>query len=233
MSLSTAAEKIISDNPNISRRDLAELLDTTEWQARRVKEKILSRPPPGLSIAYFDLETTDLVGDFGQLLCGSIWSYPSGEMITYRIDEIEDKEDFSDDRVLAIKIRDKLEEHDFLVGYFSKGFDIPFLQARLADHGERLLSSPFHFDCIWHFKGWRGLKLRSSSMKVVAQFLDLERKQDVDVEVWKKCLTRAAGGNFSNMDIIVDRCESDVRITADIARWCWDHGHPKTFQRYP
>jgi hypothetical protein len=35
------------------------------------------------------------------------------------------------------------------------------------------------------------------------------------------------------MDIICDRCESDVRITADIAMWVLDNKCPKSLQMYP
>ncbi len=232
--LRAATKEIVEKFPDIGRRELGLRLGVSEDTARHLKTEVQAHIfPPGMTTAYFDLETTDLVGDFGQLLCGSIWSYPSGEMTTYRIDEIKNKDDFSDDCVLAELIRNKLEEHHMIVGYFSKGFDVPFLNTRLADNGCRMLKSQFHFDPIWHFKGWRGLKLRSSKMKVVANFLGLEAKQDVDIDVWKRCLIQAAAGNSEKMDTLVERCESDVRITAQIAKWAWDHGYPKTIQRYP
>ena len=229
-----AAKEIVEEFPDIGRRELGYRLGVSEDTARHLKSEVQARIfPPGLTIGYFDLETTDLVGDFGQLLCGSIWSYPAGKMTTYRIDEIEDKIDFSDDRVLSSMIRDELEKHHMIVGYFSKGFDVPFLNTRLADNGLRLLKKQFHFDPIWHFKGWRGLKLRSSKMKVVANFLGLEQKQDVDIDIWKRCLIQAAAGNSEKLDILVERCESDVRITAQIAQWAWDNDFPSSLQRYP
>jgi len=242
--LRKAAKEIVEEFPDIGRRELGYRLGVSEDTARHLKDEaadeiLVENPPepenaPSISVAYFDLETTDLSGCFGQLLCGSVWSSkPGTKMVTHRIDEMEDKKDFTDDRSLALAIRNHLEEHRMSVGYFSKGFDVPFLNARLAEHGDRLLSSEFHFDPIWHFKGFHGLKLRSSRMKVVAEFLKIERKQDVDIDVWKKCLVLAAQGDSEKMDIIVDRCESDVRITAKIAEWCWNNGKPKAFQRYP
>jgi hypothetical protein len=49
---------------------------------------------------------------------------------------------------------------------------------------------------------------------VAAEFFKIkDRKMNVDVEVW---IEAALGGNKKAMDILVDRCESDVLITKEV-----------------
>jgi len=182
-----------------------------------------------LKIAVFDLETTSLLGDLGRLLCASVLSLPEGEMVTFRQDKIKKKKSFADDREICLQLRDHIETHHMSIGYYSKGYDIPFLNTRLASHGERHLMPMLHLDPIWFFKGWRGLKPRSCKLKVVAEFLDLESKPDVPVEVW----ANAQGGDPEAIDILVDRCEADVRITHEVAMFALRAGLVRNIQRYP
>jgi uncharacterized protein YprB with RNaseH-like and TPR domain len=196
---------------HLTREDLAEVLDVTEYKVRELRRKINSEVV-GPTIAVFDLETTDLKADFGRLLCGSILSYPSMEMVSFRIDECNGGS-VAKDAPLAVAIRDKIEEHHISAGYYSKGFDISFLNTRLMVGGRRKMEPMLHIDPIWFYRGWRGASFRSSKMKVVAKVLGLEEtKQDVPDEVW----ITARHGDKRSLDILVDRCESDVRITMDI-----------------
>lgn len=170
-----------------------------------------------MKIAVFDLETWDLTPTFGPILCGSVLTLPDGEMVTFRQDDyLRDGYATSmiDDAQLCVDLREHLEEHHMTIGYFSKGFDLSHLRSRLAKHGERPLKQMLHFDPIWHFKGWRGIKGQSSKMKHMAEFFDLgEKKPDVPPEVW----LLAREGNLDAMNEVVERCEADVRITLELA----------------
>jgi len=186
-----------------------------------------------IRIATWDLETSGLEGDVGRLLCGSILDHQTGEMTSYRNDKLKGakRKNMADDLALAVAIRNKLEHYHITVGWFSKGFDIPFLNTRLVKGGERMLAPHMHLDPIWFCKGWRGIKPRSAKMAVMAEFFNLpERKPGVDVDVW---IDAALGGDSAAMDILVDRCESDVRITAQLAAKILDAGLIKNIQIYP
>ena len=91
------------------------------------------------------------------------------------------------------------------------------------------MKSIFHYDVICGYKGWRGVKLSGSSMKVVARYLGIEQKMEVHPEVW----VAARAGDTDALDIIVDRCESDVRITMDIYMHSLTNGLMKTIGWYP
>lgn len=184
-----------------------------------------------MRIAYWDLETWDLSPQFGPILCASILDSGTGEMTTFRVDDYKRKKksmDMTDDHALCVDVRDHLETFHMTVGWFSKGFDLAHLRTRLVLNGERPLREMLHVDAIWHFKGWRGLKPMSSKMKHVAEFLQLEKKPDVEPAVWMA----AKGGNRKAMNEVAERCEADVRITQAITERAIELGLVKNISQY-
>jgi len=225
------AKRVLETDPVNKRQAIAGHLGITEYKAREILREIENEPVKieGPTWAVFDIETTKLEGHFGRLLCGSVLSYPSMEIKTYRWDDYSP--DPSEDADLAVAIRDAIESHTISCGYFTKGFDIGFLNARLAAGDHRTMRSMPHLDAIWAYRGWRGLKIGSSSMKNVAEFLGLdEQKMDVPKIVWVK----ANSGNVEALDVLIDRCESDVRVTWKIAQHVLDNRLLKNpIQMYP
>ena len=142
-----------------------------------------------MRLAYWDIETSNLKGDVGRLLCASVLS--GRKMVSFRNDDIGSS--MADDASIAVQLRDYLEEFHLTIGWFSKGFDITFLNTRLVKAGFKPIRPHLHLDPIWYCKGWRGLNTRSSKMKVMAEFFDVERKMDVDVDVWIRGLKRPTG----------------------------------------
>lgn len=184
-----------------------------------------------MRVAYFDLECTSLKGDVGRILVGSILL--NGEMTTFRQDEIKRRKRIamSNDGPIAVAIRDHLETAHMVVGWHSKGFDIPFLNTRLVANGERTITPSLHLDPMWQMRGWRGLAPRNSKLSTVAEFFKLgERKQSVDVEEWIKA---QMDWNEEAMDILCERCESDVRLLAEITEHILDAGLVRNIMRYP
>lgn len=230
MSIREKMVEFLLSNGEISKRDLAEMFNTTTHQALEAKKEAKTKRvlDLGPKIAYFDMETTGLRPEFDRILCGSILSYPSGTMTTFRIDETE-HEDFSDDRRLALLIRDCLEQHHIISGWNSKGFDIPFLNTRLSHQGERRLNSHLHIDAMYHYRGWHGVKPRNSKLSTVAEFWRLdERKMEVDGQIWVK----AQGGSREALDVLVERCESDAYLTAKVVAKTFDADMIKNIERY-
>lgn len=111
----------------------------------------------------------------------------------------------------------------------SKGFDISFLNTRLIAHNQEPISRHLHFDPIYGYRGWRGIKPRSSSLRVVAEFIGCESKPSVPAEVW----VDARRGDTEAMDEVVERCEADVRITAKVVEHCLDNKLLKNIKSYP
>lgn len=191
----------------------------------------MSKQPP-FRVAVWDIETHDLSSPFGPLICASVLHLHEDEMTNFRQDEYVRKklaEDMADDAALCVALRDFLNSFNLHITYYGKGFDIPHLNSRLALHGEKRLDPTYHYDAIWAFKGWRGLKFKSGKMKHVAEALGLERKPDVDADVWMS----ARAGRKKAVDEAVARCEADVRITAQIAQYALDNKLLKSIQMYP
>jgi len=159
--------------------------------------------------AFFDLETTNLKANFGRILCASVADM-FGNVRTFRIDEAPWKrERRRDDIALAVGLRDYLEQFDVLVGWYSKMFDIPYLNTRLLIGNERpLRSDMMHFDPIWKAKKGT-LALHSARLDAVAKTFRLEvQKTGLDPEIWND----AADGEREAMDYVVEHCEKDVLV---------------------
>jgi uncharacterized protein YprB with RNaseH-like and TPR domain len=162
-----------------------------------------------MKIAFWDIETTNLKGDIGRVLIGSIYSFPEGKMYTYKTCA----QRVYDDRKVCRQIRDKVAEHDMVVTWYGKGFDWPFLQTRLAQWGMKPMRRMFHLDLRWFMAGWRGLKPRNAKLSTAAEFFNLpERKDDLDVSVWAE----AGAGKPGAINRLAERCESDVRLLYQI-----------------
>lgn len=188
-----------------------------------------------MKLAYWDIETWDLVAPYGPLLCACVLVLEPGKrdrMVTLRQDEYIRKgraKDVLDDRALCVDLRDLLDSMHMHAGWFSKGFDICHLNSRLALAGQRLLQPKLHMDAIWYFKGWRGLKLGSSKMKTVAEELGLERKPDVESHVWMG----ARAGRRKEMNEVAERCAADTRITREITERALSMGLMRNIGVYP
>jgi uncharacterized protein YprB with RNaseH-like and TPR domain len=218
---------------HLTRKDLAEALDITEYRVRELRREIAKEEEAehfkDPFLAVWDLETTGLKGDFGRLLCGSILSYPSGKIKTFRIDHVNGGSP-NKDGPLAVAIRDEIERHWISAGYFSKGFDFSMLNTRLVVAGERKIESHLHIDPIWFYKGWRGLSMRSSSLATVAKVLGFEEtKMDVPDTIWQE----ARYGNQEALDVLQERCESDCKLTLKVIKHALGNRLMKSVQVYP
>lgn len=172
-----------------------------------------------MKICAFDLETTDLKGLFGRILCCSFYpiSHPDlePEPYTFRADEKPYKSrDRIDDSKLCVAIRNELEQYNMVVGWNSKMFDVPFLNARLAKVGERPFKPQFHLDPMYQARGAQ-LRIGSSKLVNVQKFFGLpNEKTEISWEDWQ----RASSGDKEAMDVVVHHCEQDVKVLAE-AYW--------------
>lgn len=194
---------------------IASIVNVTP-DAARLARKRMTDPKDGyigLDMVFFDLETTGLTAIMGRLLVcsfGDSW----GNITTYRVDETNRKSPI-DDRELAVKIRDYIEEHaDILCGWNSKLFDVPFLNARLLRWGERPLHKDIkHIDLMYFARG-QFVKIGSSKLVNVQKFTpETENaKTDVDWDTWQL----AGLGDKDAMKYVIDHCEADILVLRDV-----------------
>ena len=222
------ARRLLTERPDMGRCDLAKELETTDYKARKLLAE-LKNEPIGPKIAYFDIETTGFKPDIHRIICAIILSYPSMTYHVFRQDKIDKKRDFTDDAELCRQIRDCLEDHHIIVGWWSKGFDVPFINTRLVQNGDKKLRNHLHIDPYYYHKGWHGVKPGRASLEAVGDFYGVsERKYKVDKETW----TQVSIGDPNAMEIIVDRCKSDVLLLAQVTQQVFEADLVKNITRY-
>lgn len=171
-----------------------------------------------MRIASWDLETSDLKALMGRVFCCSFHQIVDGKRMqpyTFRIDERRFKgRNAIDDSKLVIAIRDELEKYNCIVGWNSKLFDAPFLNARLAKVGERPLRPQFHLDLMW-YAGGASMRIGSRKLDNVQKFFKLgSEKTPITWENW--ALT--AAGDKASLNDVVHHCEQDVKVLTE-AYW--------------
>jgi uncharacterized protein YprB with RNaseH-like and TPR domain len=214
-------EQLRGDALNQDEEDLLEWSQSEKDDKKRVDKALVAAERPNLGAprvypdiitfepAYFDIETTNLKANFGRILCASVADM-FGNVRTFRIDDPPyQRERRRDDIGVAVALRDYLEEFDFIVGWYSKMFDVPYLNTRLLLGNERPLRQDMkHVDAIWKAKKG-SLALHSARLDALAKTLRLDvQKSVLDPEIWQD----AADGDRDAMDYIVKHCELDVLI---------------------
>jgi uncharacterized protein YprB with RNaseH-like and TPR domain len=214
-------EQLRGDALNQDEEDLLEWTVSEKVEKKRASKALEATEKPNLGApreypdiitfepAYFDIETTNLKANFGRILCASVADM-YGNVKTFRIDEDPWKRDRRrDDIAVAVGLRDYLEQFDFIVGWYSKMFDVPYLNTRLFIGGERPLRSDMkHVDAIWKAKKG-SLALHSARLDALAKTLRLDvQKSGLDPDIWND----AADGEKYAMDYVVEHCELDVLV---------------------
>jgi uncharacterized protein YprB with RNaseH-like and TPR domain len=93
--------------------------------------------------------------------------------------------DFAD-KQLCVAFRDKLEQYDFIIGWSTKRFDVPFLNHRLNVHYERPLNQPNHFDL--QLYAVRKYKTSYRSQEEFCKAFDVPYSGAYDPEIWRKAI---------------------------------------------
>jgi len=204
--------------------DEQELLNYTQSEKedkKRVDKALVAAEKPNLGAtrtfpdvitfepAYFDLETTNLKANFGRILCASVADM-FGNVRTFRIDEAPyARARRRDDIALCVALRDYLEQFDVIMGWYSKMFDVPYLNTRLLIGNERPLRADImHVDAIWKAKKG-SMALNSARLDTLAKTFRLDvQKTGLDPDIWND----AAEGEKEAMDYVVEHCEADVLV---------------------
>lgn len=150
-------------------------------------------------LAFFDIEATGLRGDYNSVLCVSVRPYGKPAR-TFAVSRA------GDDKSVVLAAKDELEKYSVWCGYYSKGFDIPMLNTRLLQAGERAISKRHHLDLYYTLKS-NLLTARRSQGHLLDWLNTPEKKMSVSAEEWNRVLadTKAA------MPKMIARCESDTK----------------------
>ena len=161
-------------------------------------------------VAAFDIETTDLKANVG--FCLSWYMVmTNGKEVGACITRKEIMNGTTDLRVIKEFLK-VLKEVDVLVGYYSTGFDIPFMRTRAEIHGLDFPSfgTVKHFDLYYLIRN--KFSLTRKSLGVACEALGLDKKGHVPVADWNK----ARIGNAAAIAEIYKYNKQDVFITMEL-----------------
>lgn len=152
--------------------------------------------------AIWDIETSDLKPAFGVMLCAGIKEIGKPAKI------LKEGRRGGNDRDLVVALRDELEKYDILIGFYSLGFDLRFLNARLRKHKERPLAKRLHVD-VYRIvkKGWP--RETSCSLAAVCEWLGIQGKTRIHPDQWRLA---SFEGDKKALKYISDHCVADVEI---------------------
>lgn len=158
----------------------------------------------GLSIGYFDIETT----------------FSTQPIVLYaaiadgfgNIQQFHKGEDITNDRDLVASYADALKQYDILVSWNGKLFDQPVLQARLAFHGLPRLDLNMHIDLMYYATG-QFMRMGRKSLQSVSEYFEVSnQKTPLRVRQWDG----AMAGKPEEYAKIVEHCDADVLVLRDV-----------------
>jgi uncharacterized protein YprB with RNaseH-like and TPR domain len=163
---------------------------------------------PGYKIGYFDIETDNLNADYGTLLTWTV-KEKGGSIFTGKITQRELFTGDSDKRVVTELVA-KLKEFSIIVGYYSTGFDLPFIRTRAMIQGIDFppYGQPYHFDLYYTVRNKFALS-RNGLGRAVEVLVQDDSKTHCGYQTW----ARAKYGDPNALDEILEYNMQDVIVT--------------------
>ena len=168
-------------------------------------------PPP--RILFYDIETTDLDADFGNMLAfGYKWFGQKRPKVLSLLDTAPICKscklvDAVSDKNLIKAAHAILSQADMWVTWYGKQFDYKFLNTRIIDANLPPLPPVAHVDLYWTAR--LKFKLSSNRLASVQDFLRLPTTKTVlNKRVWR----RAQAGHVPSIKYIEEHCARDVSV---------------------
>jgi uncharacterized protein YprB with RNaseH-like and TPR domain len=162
-------------------------------------------------IVIWDLESTNLKGNFGYLLCGA-WKVLGEKKINCVsiTDSPTFEKDPTNDKHICKELLKSLEEADMWVAHFGKWFDRPMLNTRLLGHNLPPLP-PIPLIDTWRIAK-DNLKLNSNRLATIAAWAGLEEKTPLSGPRWIK----AMAGHRPSINYVVKHCKQDCVVLEQV-----------------
>lgn len=162
-------------------------------------------------VCCFDLETTNLYGNFmGVVLCAVIKPW-GGKPIIFRGDQYDTWENGrSDDSQIVLDIYDELKDYGIWVAHNGLNFDINFLRTRMAELGIDM-PQPKNVDPVRLAR--RYLRFKFNNLEAVGEHYGFFGKTRVNPKKWNKA---ALDGHIPSLEYIVEHCVADVELLEKI-----------------
>jgi len=200
-----------------------------------------------LKSAVFDIETTSLEGiGAGVLICACVRPLSTQKTITFRLDDYKYKPDkehgFFDrqEKDLLTAVLGELKKYDLWIGHNIAGFDIGFLRTRAYRHEMPFYYNPIYYDTMQAFGRVRLRTIANvhtgkptKSLAMIADLLGVRQEKtsiypaDHWQNIWGNERQRAEA-----MNNIVDHCQKDVRMNAQVYEILLPQDNKLTLKRW-
>lgn len=151
------------------------------------------------TLAFVDIESTGLRGDYNSVLVVSIKPYKSKPY------SIHIQQPGNDQRVVR-EAKAALEGYDCWVSYYGKGFDLPMLNTRLLKWKSAPIDRRHHIDMYYTLK-YNLLTARRSQGHLLSWLDTPEQKMTVGADKWNEIIRDTK----TVMPEMIKRCESDAK----------------------
>ena len=152
----------------------------------------------GDKLAFIDIESTGLKGDYNSILVVSVKPYGK---LPYSFSVSQP----GNDQKVVREAKEELEQYECWVTYYGKGFDIPMLNTRLLKWGLDPIDKRPHVDMYYTLKS-NILTGRRSQSHLLSWLHTPEQKMSVSADTWSEMAVNPK----KNMPIMIKRCESDT-----------------------
>lgn len=166
---------------------------------------------------FIDIETSNLDANYGFIITYCILNDTTGEIIENTINIADVRKGDFDKQLCKQLIKDMLK-FDILLGYWSTGFDIPYIRARCLKWGLNfpIYKSIEHKDVYYMVK--RLLKLNRNSLEAACAHFKIKGKNHVHGDKWLIALMCDGVRQEKAMAYILDHNRKDVIILQKLFR---------------
>ena len=169
---------------------------------------------PKEELLYFDIETLGMFQSPIILFGCGVWKGNELKVTQYLLRDIEEEP-------AALYLTGQIfKKHAHVVTYNGKGFDIPYLNNRLAYYGEKMVIPALHFDLLYPTRRLYGARVSNCCLGTIeTQVLQIPREDDLPgylVPAYYQNYLRTR--NFGVLDPIVKHNELDVANLALLLR---------------
>lgn len=159
--------------------------------------------------AVFDIETSQLDGSYGRILCVGFKEYKKKPIIV-------EVPSLKEERHALKEIRDLWDSFDIVMGWNSLLFDVPMLNARYLRYAMNVLPTKKHVDLMWihkHYARTRGHRLAG-----VASDLGVETvKFEPGAECWQIAAESGHPEHKAALAKVVKHNYYDLIMTEEVA----------------
>lgn len=190
------------------------------WNDERNTRRLVLGPDKRYSplvLGVLDLETFSLNADTGIIMCGCLLRIdaPEQEILTFRADDYSEWiEDGLNDCRLTADLLAAMESVDIVYAHNGVQYDVPWLRTRALRWGLPPVEPRKIIDPVLVAR--KNFRLHSNTLDNIARFIGASNeKNHVDLEYWMKAF---ANRDKQSMDYIVDHCQRDILVLAEVAR---------------